>query len=60
MEQSYRKNDTQQRVVKIAAAIDKLSQVVAVNCDFQKAGRCKNSVCLGFQSRCLTSFGAIY
>jgi hypothetical protein len=37
MEQSYRKNDTQQRVVKIAAAIDKLSQVVAVNCDFQKA-----------------------
>jgi hypothetical protein len=37
MEQSYRKNDAQQRVVKIAAAIDKLSQVVAVNCDFQKA-----------------------
>jgi hypothetical protein len=37
MEQPYRKNDRQQIVAKIAVAIDKLPQVDAVNCNFQKS-----------------------
>lgn len=60
MEQPHRKNDRQQRVAKIAVAIDKLPQVDAVNCNFQKASdQIVAKTPLVFQSRCLSSFDPI-